>query len=184
MLSAVPQWGREVASASFCPKRSWAGFDVPSWGKSTVHDRGSSRCQGSIPHDGRWSLLWTWQQETRRVNIQKCWRESRCKSSKMQNCIRPSTCVLTQQPVAVSWPSCVLSSLATQTGSRWLHIHKTHGATAWWTGSQFKIKKGIWGKTDWHSAADPFVCARLYIWFQLWRSWPACRMRWYLDRSL
>lgn len=53
----VPQRGREEVSASFCPKRSGADFYVDSWGRSSVHDPGNTRSQGSIPHDDRWSLL-------------------------------------------------------------------------------------------------------------------------------
>lgn len=59
----VPQRRREEVSASFCPKQSWAGFYVDSWGRSSVHDPGNTHSQGSIPHDGRWSLLWSWERK-------------------------------------------------------------------------------------------------------------------------
>lgn len=55
----VPQRGREVGSASFCPRRLREGFCVDFWGRSSVHDPGSTHSQDSSPRDGRWSLWWT-----------------------------------------------------------------------------------------------------------------------------
>lgn len=101
----VPQRGREEVSASFCPKRSWAGCYVDSWGRSSVGDPGNTHSPGSIPHGGRWNLLWAWKKETdtrKEINC-TCKTQSRKYIQKQPvTKYQWSTCVLTQQLVDAS----------------------------------------------------------------------------------